>query len=150
MKYLGLLILILIVSCKENEVYIQSNIQVVKDYHEGVNTGDVSKANEIVFPGFTKINNDKVFKETGIDLFVNSIKAHQRDNKEYKFIIEDIFGSNDKVSVRWSWESINIKSGTEKKVVSQGIALFKMKKNKIVKLWQGFDLLGFTKQLSEK
>ena len=148
MKQLSLLILILFFSCKSIDEFNQKDIRVVKEYYKAVNTGDISNANDIVTKDFTKINNDKKFDETGIDLFVNSILNHKKDNKEYKFIIEDIFGSNDKVSVRWSWESINIKSGTEKKVISQGIAIFELKNNKIDKLWQGCDLLGLTKQLS--
>ena len=139
----------LVFSCKTNESNNQNNIQVVKDYYEAVNTGGVSKAKDLVTENFTKINNDNKFDETGLALFVNSIKNHQRDNKEYEFIIEDIFGGNDRVSVRWRWESINIKSGIEKKVLSQGIAIFQLKNGKIDKLWQGFDLLGFTKQLSD-
>jgi len=148
MKYLFLIIFVLVVSCTGNDSCDQNNIELVKKYYKAVNSGNVGNPNEIVTESFTKINNDKKFDETGIQLFVNSIRNHQRDNKEYKFIIIDIFGNNDKVSVRWTWESINIKSGTEKRVVSQGIAIFEIKNHKINKLWQVFDLLGFTKQLT--
>ena len=148
MKYLFLIIFVLVVSCYGNDSCDQNNIELVKKYYKAVNSGNVSNPNEIVTESFTKINNDKKFDETGIQLFVNSIRNHQRDNKEYKFIINDIFGNNDKVSVRWTWESINIKSDTEKRVVSQGIAIFEIKNHKINKLWQVFDLLDFTKQLT--
>jgi len=148
MKYLILIVFVLIVSCSENESCDQNNIKLVEKYYESVNSGDVSNAKEIVTESFSKINNDKIFDETGTQLFLNSVKNHQQDNKEYKFIIEDIFGNDDKVSVRWSWKSINIKSGIEKKITSQGIAIFEIRNHKINKLWQCFDLLGFTKQLS--
>jgi len=55
-----------------------------------------------------------------------------------------------KVTVRWRWESINIKYGEEKRVTSQGISIFEVRNGKIDKLWQAFDILGFNKQLGIK
>ncbi len=49
--------------------------------------------------------------------------------------------------MRWRWESINIKFGEEKRVKSQGISIFEIKKGKIDNLKQAFDILGFNKQL---
>lgn len=142
-----LIIILLVTSCKPEVKNNQRNIELVEKYYSAVNSGDMTSASKIVTEDFSKVNNDKRSELIGSALMVKSIEDHIKNNKVYKFIIEDIFASENKVAVRWKWESINIKQGTEKPVISQGISVFEIKNKKINKLLQAFDLLGFTKQL---
>lgn len=135
------------ISCNSDKNAEETNLALVKNYFKAINSGDTLSVDNLVSANFTKINNDKLSDKKGYILFKESIKSHIKNNKVYKFIIEDIIAGNNKVTVRWQWESINIKPGGEKPVISKGISIFEIQEGKIDKLWQAFDLLGFNNQL---
>jgi limonene-1,2-epoxide hydrolase len=150
MKIIIYLSIILIMSCEYGSTIEETNINMVKKYYKTVNSKDTALVANLVSESFTKTNNNKEAEIKGPRLLSESIKTHIRNNKEYKFIIDDIFSTRNKVTVRWRWESINIKFGEEKKVKSQGISIFEIKNGKIDNLKQAFDILGFNKQLGIK
>lgn len=147
LKLLMLSLLFIVLSCNSDSSKEEANVELVKKYYNAVNNKDTSSVNNLVSANFTKINNDKVADKKGPTLLSDSIKDHIANNKEYQFIIDDIYSKKNKVTVRWRWESINIKYGNEKRVTSQGISVFEINNEKINVLWQAFDLLGFNKQL---
>ncbi len=140
-------LIVIITSCNSDSTKEEANVELVKKYYYAVNNKDTSSADNFVSANFTKINNDKVADQKGPILLSESIKDHMENNTEYKFTIDDIYSNKNKVTVRWRWESINIRYGEEKRVTSQGISVFEIKNGKIDVLWQAFDLLGFNRQL---
>ena len=146
-KLLMFIIGIIVISCNSSPTHEDGNVLVVRKYYNAVNGKNASSADQLVTENYTKINNDKLADKNGPALLSQSIKEHIRNNKDYRFIIEDIYSYKDKVTVRWRWESINIQYGKERKVTSQGISIFKIRDDKIDTLWQAFDILGFNKQL---
>lgn len=150
-RYLKIMVFVFVgclsAKCKYLANSQDENINKVKSYYLKVNKSDTLNLGVIVSNDFIKINNDKIFDKTGVELLKESIINHKQSNSEYEFVINDIFSERNKVAVRWTWKSINIKSGVEKPVISKGISIFEIENGKIVKLWQSFDLLSFTKQL---
>lgn len=124
------------------------NSEVVRRYfEEAINQGNMDIADHLVATNFVKHNNDITSVVTGPELLRTAIRTHKENNTDYRFVIQDIYATNDKVTVRWIWHSTNIKYGTPREVISQGISIFRLEDGKISELWQAFDIQGFNKQL---
>ena len=138
------LMLALQFSCSTDD---SQNIELVNQYYNALMSGDSSIANTILSGNFVKINNGKPEEPIGPKVLHKSIRNHQRRNSEYAYIIEEIFADGDFVAVRWRWNSINIKTGSPRKMDIPGLAIFRINSNRIEKQWQSFDMAMFNKQL---
>ncbi|MFC2103262.1 nuclear transport factor 2 family protein [Bacteroidota bacterium] len=123
------------------------NIELVKNYFEALNTKNEALCDRIVTADFKKSSNGKTEEETGPAVLIKAIKIHSTNNSEYKYTIEDIFASKERVGVRWRWNSINIKTGEPKPINIAAMSVFEIKGDKIFRLWQAFDLEDFNRQL---
>lgn len=128
----------------------EKNKALVLQYYEAINLGRADFAETLISDNFVKYNNDTNSEKRGPLVFIESIENHQQNNIDYLFLVEDIIAEKNKVSVRWTWKSTNIRYVQPTEIISQGISIFEIEKGKITKLWQGFDVLGFNKQLGFK
>jgi len=142
-----LLLLILVVLGSSCITEKSQNIEIVHQYYNALISGDSSIAKTILSADFTKINNGKPEEPVGPKMLHKSIRNHQRRNSEYKYIIEEYFADENFVAIRWRWKSINIKTGSPRKMDIPGLAIFKIDSGKIEKQWQSFDMAMFEKQL---
>ncbi len=125
------------------------NIELVSKYFDALNNKNKSLCDSIVTADFRKASNGKPEDGTGPEVLKNAIKYHSKNNSEYKYTVEDIFASGERVGVRWRWNSINIKTGEPKPINITAISIFEIKGNKISRLWQAFDMGDFKRQLQE-
>jgi len=142
--------LMLLQACGSKITEEEKNKALVLQYYEAINLGRSDFAENIIADNFVKINNNESSEKRGPIVFIEAIENHKKNNIDYQFTVEDMIAEKNKVSVRWAWKSTNIKYDRPREVVSQGISIFEIDDCKIVKLWQGFDVLGFNKQLGFK
>ena len=81
----------------------------------------------------------------------NYIKAFP--NK--KIVIDDIFGTEDRVVVRWTATATNKGefngiAPSNREVKTSGIAIYQISKGKIVEIWQVWDRQGLLEQIEKK
>jgi steroid delta-isomerase-like uncharacterized protein len=72
---------------------------------------------------------------------------------DQRVTVEDVFGADDRVVVRWSAEMTHTGDhigvpATNKKVKISGITIARIKNGKIVQGWDNWDQLGLMQQLS--
>ena len=149
-KVLAISVLLFLQACGTIITEEEKNTALALQYYEAINLGRVDFAETLVSDNFVKINNDIASEKRGPIVLIESIENHKQNNIDYLFTVEDIIAEKSKVSVRWAWKSTNVKYGRPTEVISQGISIFEINKNRIIKLWQGFDILGFNKQLGFK
>ncbi len=139
-------ILLTITACKNIE---DDNIELVKKYYEALNTKNNSLCDSIVTVNFKKSSNGNPEDGMGPEVLKNAIKYHSQNNSEYKYAVEDIFASENRVGVRWRWNSINIKTGQPKPINITAMSVFEIVDGKISRLWQAFDMGDFQRQLEK-
>lgn len=125
------------------------NIILTKKYYEALNQKNESLCEEIVTEDFKKINNGNTEEETGPAVLLKAIKTHSTNNLEYKYTVEDIFASENRVGVRWRWNSINVKTGEPKPINITAMSVFEIEGGKISRLYQAFDMGDFQRQLEK-
>jgi len=145
----GLNLIALCLTCATCNAQSVENIQLAEQYFEALNNKNVALCDNIVTVDFTKSSNGKIEDEIGPDVLKNAIKYHSKNNSEYKYTIEDIFASEQRVGVRWRWNSINIKTGAPKPININAMSVFEISDNKISRLWQAFDMGDFNRQLNK-
>ncbi len=145
----GLTLIALCLTCTTCNAQSVENIQLAEQYFEALNNKNVTLCDSIVTADFTKSSNGKIEDGTGPEVLKNTIKYHSKNNSEYKYTVEDIFASDQRVGVRWRWKSINIKTGEPKPINITAMSVFEISDNKISRLWQAFDMGDFNGQLNK-
>ncbi|MFC1481288.1 ester cyclase [Candidatus Neomarinimicrobiota bacterium] len=135
---------IMLASCAD---MTRENTVLVLRYYAAINGGDTTAVETMISPTFTKHNNESTVKDTGPELFRQSVRMHQLNNTTYNFAVGDILAEGDKVAVRWTWNSVNRKFGEDKPVNIPGIAIFQVDDGLISELWQTFDMASYNRQL---
>jgi len=145
----GLKLIALCLTCATCNAQSVENIQLVEQYFKALNNKDTTLCDSIVTTDFTKSSNGHIEDGTGSKVLKNAIKYHSANNSEYKYTVEDIFASDQRVGVRWRWKSTNIKTGEPRPINITAMSIFEISDNKISRLWQAFDMRDFNEQLNK-
>jgi predicted ester cyclase len=122
----------------------QKNEAIVRNvYEQSLNGRNFELLHELIsaeYPGFQGIRGPEGF-ERPIEGLIQAIP-------DIHWNIEDIFGENDKVAIRWQWEgthmgSFNGHAPTGKLLTNDGMAIFEIKDGKIINGAMQTDRLGF-------
>lgn len=143
-KLLLLITTLLLVSCTDNT---GEHTALVLRYYAALKSADTSAVETMVTPEFTKHNNEQTATLIGPAEFNESVRRNRANNTVYGFTVEDIFVKGNKVAVRWTWKSVNIKYGSERPVEVPGLAIFHLDQGRISELWQTFDMASYNRQL---
>jgi len=144
-KLLLLITTLLLVSCADNT---SEHTALVLRYYAALKGADTTAVETMIAPAFTKHNNEQTATLRGPAEFNESVRRNRANNTVYGFTVEDIFVEGDKVAVRWTWKSVNIKYGEEKPVEVPGLAIFHIDQGgRIAELWQTFDMASYNRQL---
>ena len=124
---------------------------VVRRYYEQMcNERKNDLAAELFTPGH-EMHDPQVPAGKGPDGMAQTIAVYQ-ENVEGHWEIEDIFSTNDRVTVRWTGSGthvgeVNGVPATGKKVSVDAISIHRMADGKIAETWEVWDTLGFLQQL---
>jgi steroid delta-isomerase-like uncharacterized protein len=143
-KSIFLISTLLLVSCANNK---HDHIALVQHYYAALKAADTTAVETFLAPDFIKHNNEDTATLRGPAEFIASVRRNKANNTEYGFLVEDIFAEDNKVAVRWTWKSVNIKYGAAKPMEVPGLAIFHIELGRISELWQTFDMVGYNRQL---
>lgn len=122
-------------------------------FHEVWNEGRTETVYELVAPKAVARGQRGAESEIrGPEEFVQFVREIREAFPDIALVIEDIFGSGDKVVVRWSatmthrGDSLGIPH-TGKMVRSRGISIARITEGQIVEGWDNWDQLGMLEQL---
>lgn len=136
-------------------MHAQKNISLIREFiEEQANKDDTSRYEEFISP-------DVLIHGPASGQKIRGIKATQKIDVSYiqaypekKFTIEEIFCRADKVFVRWICKGRHkgkVKGIYPKKreFTIAGFSIYRVRKGKIVEIWQFWDRLGLLEQIGE-
>lgn len=128
----------------------QTNLNAVQRLYDAYNNKDATVLNEV-------IANDYV--DYGHEPPGRGLQGAKSDHQEFghafedaRFDIDEMFGSDDRVVVRWTVHATHTGafagvSPTQKKIAVRGISLYRLRDGKIIETRNLADLLALFKQL---
>ncbi len=133
----------------------QKNIIIIKKLFEEVYTkGDLIKCPDYIAENV--IINDVAKKNglKGLKGFKDMEEKYKTAFPTKKVTIQDIFGVEDKVVVRWNCQGMHQGklddiSASNEKINITGISIYRFANGKIVEIWQSWDRLGLFEQIGE-
>ena len=143
-------------SCSSNkqEINLDANRDVVKNYHRVWSNGQVKELDKIVAPDFIcHFINGIEWK--GIEGAKNSITSHRKSFPDWKEEIVDIISEGDKVVTRYKSTgtqqgTFNGIDSTGKKVTIYETSIYRIANDKIAEQWGFPDALSLNHQLEAK
>ena len=151
-----LTVCILFNSCSSNkqEINLDANRDVVKNYHRVWSDGQVTELDKILAPDFVcHFINGIEWK--GIEGAKNSITSHRKSFPDWREEIVDMISEGDKVVTRYKSTgtqqgTFNGLDSTGKKVTIYETSIYRIANGKIVEQWGFPDALGLNNQLEAK
>ena len=134
-------------SIKDNKAIIR------RLFDEVFNQGNMEVIDELVAEDVS--GQDAAIDETRtIDAFRKVVVLFRTAFPDASYTIHDLIGESDRVVARWSLIGTHRGtfldlSPTEKRVIVNGIIIYRLEDEKIVEYWGEFDQLGLMRQLSE-
>ncbi len=134
---------------------IQKNIQFIQRFfHEQVNQDDLSRYEEFFSKDVLIHGPASNQKTRGVAGAKKIDSSYIKASPKKKFSIEEIFGYHDKVLVRWVCHGKH--KGQYKGIDPKnphfsiaGLSIYRVKKEKIIEIWQYWDRLGILEQVGE-
>lgn len=116
-------------------------------YEDCINARKLDEARALMVPEL-RLNDEEIGFSGWRAAVVNALTAFP----EARFVIDDLVGADDRVSVRWHFEARQLGplSGlppTGKTAVQRGIGLYRIQDGLIAEYWQQIDRLGVLQQL---
>jgi len=133
---------------------VEDNVQLMRRwFHEVWNDGRIQTVYDLfASDGVARGQRNAETEMRGPEQFAQFVSEIRGAFPDIKLQIEDIFGAEDKVVVRWSATMTH--SGvalglpaTGKTVRSRGISIAMIDKGKIIEGWDNWDQLGMLKQI---
>ena len=116
----------------------QKNKQVLKHVFEAVNKGDISQMKkelaEILTPDYVLHGSSNPNLQPGRDNYIEFFDQDSKNFGEFQFIVEDMFGFEDKVVTRGFFSSVELKS--HEKTTMAVIVISRFEHGKIAEEWQ--------------
>jgi len=135
---------------------VEQNIQLMRRWFQEVwNEGKTETIHELLAPDAIAIGQLEDRKQLrGAAEFVSFVSNLRATFPDIKIKVEDVFGADDKVVLRWSATMAATHSGhqsgapaTAKAVEVTGITIARIRDGKIVEGWDSWDQLGMMKQV---
>jgi purine nucleosidase len=128
-------------SCVSQKV--EHNYQsTVHTFNEAWNTGNYDLLDEVVHPGYTKLEGDQVIN--GVESLKSYVKAYRESYLDVKITyIDEVYG-NKKAAINFTIEGTPKESG--KKFIAEGMVIFRFRDNKIIEDHSVFDQLSALNQ----
>ena len=134
---------------------VEENIALMRRWFKEVwNEGRIQTVHELMSESVIGIGQDRPGVEIhGRTEFVGLVNRLRGAFPDIKITIEDAFGADDKVTIRWS--AVMTHTGdqlgmpaTNKKVQVSGISVAQIENGQIIRGWDNWDELGLMQQLS--
>ncbi len=130
------------------QYHTEHNLQLVRRlYEDCFNTGNLDLVPQMIATDFVSNRG-----EHGQMEFAANIAGLRKAFPDVCFVVDDIFGAADRVTVRWSFSATH--SGpfagfpaTGKAVRQQGNVIYRIRDGKISQAWVQIDRLGLIQQL---
>jgi steroid delta-isomerase-like uncharacterized protein len=133
---------------------VEKNIGLMRRWFQEVwNEGNIETIHELLAPDAIAVGQLEDRKELrGAGAFVAFVKSLLESFPDMKIKVEDVFGSEDEVVVRWSSTMTHSKDhlgmpATGKEIRLTGITIARIQNEKIVAGWDSWDQLGMLKQI---
>jgi steroid delta-isomerase-like uncharacterized protein len=133
----------------------QQNVNVVRKLYEDVfNKNNLNLLEEIFSPNVIMHDSAIPNRKSGIQSVKQTEQNYQRAFPDKKTKIEDIFGTDEQVTVRWTCTGTHKGelqgiSPTNKNFEIMGISIYRLSNGKITEAWQSWDRLGLLEQIGE-
>jgi steroid delta-isomerase-like uncharacterized protein len=133
---------------------VDENVQIILRWFQEVwNDGKTETIHELLHPDAVAIGQLDDRKELrGVADFVAFVKNLRGAFPDMKLVVEDVFGAQDKVVLRWS--STMTHSGDHlgmpasgKPVRITGITIARIRDGKLIEGWDNWDQMGMLKQI---
>ena len=153
-SFLTLCILFNSCSSKKQEINLDANRDLVKNYHRVWSDGQVTELDKILAPDFVcHFINGIEWK--GIEGANNSITSHRKSFPDWKEEIVDMVSEGDKVVTRYKSTgtqqgTFNGLDSTGKKVTIYETSIYRIANGKIAEQWGFPDALSLNNQLEVK
>ena len=125
-----------------------ANAQLVRRlYEECINEGKPERCADLVSEDYVDDVGGK-----GPAGFVSNINSLLASFPDIRFTLQDLVSQADRVVVRWTWEGTHTGrfrawAPTGKRVTNSGIAIYKLERGKVVRVWLETDRLGVLQQI---
>jgi predicted ester cyclase len=127
---------------------LEENKEIVRRiYEDCLNRGAMELLPQLVSGDYIGVRGER-----GPSAFANNVAALRRGFPNIRFTIEDLIAEGDRVAVRWTWQGthtgiFNGVSPTQKEVSNEGIVIYQLRGDKIVRTWIQTDRLGVLQEI---
>ena len=130
----------------------QTNLNAVQRFYDAYNKKNEAILSEVIADDYVDYGHEPPGR--GVQGAKSDYQEFTRAFADARFDIDEMFGSDDRVVVRWTlhatntgpWERAGL-SPTQKKAVVRGISLYRLRDGKITETRNQADLLALFKQL---
>ena len=128
----------------------QANLNAVQRFYDAYNKKDEAILGQVIADDYIDYGHDPPGR--GLQGAKSDFQDFTRAFEDARFDIDEMFGSDDRVVVRWTLHATHTGpfaglSPTHKKAVVRGISLYRLHDGKITETRNLADLLGLFKQL---
>src|SRR6516165_11313645 len=128
----------------------ESNLEVVQRFYDAYNKKNEAILNEVIADGYLDYGHEPPGR--GVQGARSDLQEFGRAFEDARFDIDEMFGSDDRVVVRWTVHGTHTGpfaglSPTKKKVEVRGISLYRLHDGKITETRNQADLLALFTQL---
>ena len=119
-------------------------------YYEGLNTGNLDIADELLTPDFR--NNGGFTELPGPENFKDTIRRMHAAFSGVRYEIEDMIAEGDRVAVRWTMHGTHTGefmgvAATGREIEHHAMVMFRAVDGRIAERWGVIDVLGLLRQL---
>src|SRR5215467_9365286 len=128
----------------------QTNLNAVQRFYDAYNNKDAGILNEVIADDYVDYGHEPPGR--GLQGAKSDHQEVARGLADARFDIDEIFGADDRVTVRWTLHATHTGPfagvpPTQKKAVVRGISLYRLRGGKITETRNLADLLGLFTQL---
>jgi steroid delta-isomerase-like uncharacterized protein len=128
----------------------ETNLEVVQRFYDAYNKKNEAILNEVIADGYTDYGHEPPGR--GVQGAKSDLQEFGRAFEDARFDIDEMFGSDDRVVVRWTVHGTHTGpfagvSPTQRKITVRGISLYRLFDGKITETRNLADLLALFKQL---
>lgn len=129
----------------------QTNLDVVQRFYDAYNKKQEAILNEVIADDYLDYGHEPPGR--GVQGAKSDLQEFGRAFEDARFDIDEMFGSDDRVVVRWTVHGTHTgpfrgaPSPTQKKITVRGISLYRLRDGKITETRNLADLLALFKQL---
>ena len=128
----------------------KTNLSVVQRFYDAYNKKDEAILNEVIANDYVDYGHQPPGR--GLQGAKSDHQEFTRGFKDARFDIDEMFGSDDRVAVRWTVQGTHTGpfagvSPTQKKITVHGISLYRLRDGKITETRNQPDLLALFTQL---